>query len=60
MNANGSEKKATKSACAWKKTKKFRFAFSPHFLAELLVATVLLLAADAIDVEIASEPEAPQ
>jgi hypothetical protein len=30
MNANGSEKKTTKSACAWKKTKKFRFAFSPH------------------------------
>jgi len=30
MKAKGSEKKTTKSAWAWKKMKKLRFAFSPH------------------------------
>ena len=60
MKANGSEKKTTKSACAWKKTKKFRFAFGAQRRAERLVAAVLLLAEDTVEEQVAAEAEAPE
>ena len=58
-NANGSEKKTTKTAWSWKSQKKFRFARAPPTSPAETVPPVLLLSEHAVEEEVRAEAKAP-